>query len=62
LRRKDDRLHVEIADDGKGGADPLRGSGLAGIRRRVEAHDGTFTLTSPVGGPTTLTASLPCGS
>jgi hypothetical protein len=40
---------------------PARGSGLAGISRRIEAHDGTFMLASPSGGPTTLTVSLPCG-
>lgn len=62
LRRRADRLCVEIADDGRGGADPGGGSGLAGIKRRVEAHDGTFTLTSPAGGPTVMTVSLPCGS
>lgn len=61
LRRNDDRLWVQIIDDGKGGADEETGSGLAGIRRRVEAHDGTFALASPAGGPTILTASLPCG-
>ena len=55
-------LCVAITDDGHGGADERGGSGLAGIRRRVEAHDGTFALTSPPGGPTTLTVSLPCGS
>lgn len=38
------------------------GTGIAGIRRRVQAHDGTFSLTSPVGGPTTMKVSLPCGS
>ncbi|MFI2753576.1 sensor histidine kinase [Cellulomonas sp. P22] len=38
------------------------GSGIAGIRRRVQAHDGAFSLTSPVGGPTTMEVSLPCGS
>ena len=32
------------------------------IRRRIEAHDGTLVVTSPPGGPTTLTAELPCGS
>ena len=37
------------------------GSGLLGIRRRAEAHDGTLTLTSPPGGPTTVEVSLPCG-
>ena len=35
--------------------------GLTGIRRRVEAHDGTFALSSPVNGPTVLTVSVPCG-
>ncbi|GAB3154003.1 sensor histidine kinase [Micromonospora sonneratiae] len=62
LRRRGDRLSVEISDDGHGGADERGGSGLSGIRRRVEAHDGTFELVSPVNGPTTLTVSLPCGS
>ncbi|MGW0431504.1 sensor histidine kinase [Micromonospora sp. NPDC003197] len=61
LRRRGDQLFVEITDDGQGGAGEHSGSGLAGIRRRVEAHDGTFTLASPAGGPTTLTVSLPCG-
>lgn len=62
LRRSDDRLCVTVTDDGRGGADEGGGSGIAGIRRRVEAHDGTFALVSPAGGPTTLTVSLPCGS
>jgi signal transduction histidine kinase len=61
LRRRDERLWVQIADDGNGGADEHSGSGLAGIRRRVEAHDGTFMLASPAGGPTEMTVSLPCG-
>jgi signal transduction histidine kinase len=61
LRRRDDRLCVDITDDGRGGADAHGGSGLTGIRRRVEAHDGVFALTSPVGGPSVLTVSLPCG-
>lgn len=62
LRRHDDRLRIEVTDDGRGGADERTGSGLAGIRRRVEAHDGAFTLASPPGGPTALVVSLPCGS
>ncbi|MEV7091930.1 sensor histidine kinase [Amycolatopsis sp. NPDC051045] len=62
LRHAPDRVHVEVTDDGRGGAAEDTGSGLTGIRRRVEAHDGTFALASPVGGPTTLTVSLPCGS
>ncbi|MFI7152174.1 sensor histidine kinase [Nonomuraea sp. NPDC050022] len=61
-RLRDDRLHLRITDDGQGGADERDGSGFVGIRRRTEAHDGTFMLTSPPGGPTTVTVSLPCGS
>ncbi|WP_033290397.1 sensor histidine kinase [Amycolatopsis jejuensis] len=61
LRRHEDMLHVRITDDGHGGAVETGGSGLGGIRRRVEALDGTFSLVSPAGGPTTLTVSLPCG-
>ncbi|WP_376728332.1 sensor histidine kinase [Streptomyces nigra] len=67
-----ERLLLSVADDGHGGATapaevsgdggPGTGSGLAGIRRRVAAHDGTFRLTSPPGGPTTLEVDLPCGS
>jgi signal transduction histidine kinase len=62
VRREHDRLHLRIEDDGKGGADPAAGSGLAGMRRRVEALDGRLTVTSPVGGPTKLEVDLPCGS
>ncbi|MBF8185756.1 sensor histidine kinase [Nonomuraea sp. K274] len=62
VHRRDERLHLDITDDGHGGADDRGGSGLAGIRRRAEAHDGLFDLTSPPGGPTTLKVSLPCGS
>ncbi|KDN23998.1 sensor histidine kinase [Amycolatopsis rifamycinica] len=55
-------LRLEIRDDGRGGADESGGSGLAGIRRRAEAFDGTLTVTSPPGGPTVLRVELPCGS
>ena len=61
VRRCGARLLVRVADDGRGGARE-DGSGLAGIRRRVGAHDGTMTLTSPPGGPTTVEVELPCGS
>jgi signal transduction histidine kinase len=60
LHRRQDQLWLQITDDGRGGANEHSGSGLAGIRRRIEAHDGTFMLASPSGGPTTLTVSLPC--
>ncbi|MGW5560155.1 sensor histidine kinase [Micromonospora sp. NPDC003944] len=49
---------VTLTDDGQGGADPT-GSGLDGLRRRVEALDGRLTITSPPGGPTVLSAELP---
>ncbi|MGW6454479.1 sensor histidine kinase [Streptomyces sp. NPDC055078] len=61
LRQEDRRLLIEITDDGHGGADERGGTGLTGIRRRAEAHDGTLELASPPGGPTTLKAALPCG-
>jgi signal transduction histidine kinase len=53
-----DRVRVTVHDDGVGGADPTRGTGLAGIRARVHAVDGTLTVTSPPGGPTTLVAEM----
>jgi signal transduction histidine kinase len=62
VRSRAGRLHLTISDDGRGGADENGGSGLTGIRDRIAAHDGTFTVTSPSGGPTTLKAELPCGS
>jgi signal transduction histidine kinase len=55
------RLVLSVEDDGRGGADAEGGSGLTGIRRRIAAHDGSLTLTSPPGGPTVLTVDLPCG-
>ncbi|TDD69196.1 sensor histidine kinase [Actinomadura rubrisoli] len=62
VRRLGQRLSLWIEDDGVGGADEREGSGIAGIRGRVEAHDGRLVLTSPPGGPTTLYVELPCGS
>ena len=53
-------LLVRITDDGVGGADPSRGTGLSGIQRRLAAFDGRLTVTSPPGGPTELTMELPC--
>ncbi|MGP4029512.1 sensor histidine kinase [Actinomadura sp. 3N407] len=53
-------IGVRIEDDGAGGADP-GGGGLAGLARRVAALDGTFDVHSPPGGPTVITAELPCG-
>ncbi|TYB45030.1 sensor histidine kinase [Actinomadura chibensis] len=53
-------IGVRIEDDGSGGADPA-GGGLAGLARRVAALDGEFAVHSPPGGPTVITAELPCG-
>lgn len=52
-------LHVTVGDDGRGAADS-EGSGLAGVRRRVAAFDGTMVVSSPAGGPTVVTMELPC--
>lgn len=59
LRHDDGRVVVTVVDDGQGGADPGRGTGLHGLRQRVGAVDGTVSVVSPPGGPTVLTASLP---
>ncbi|MFG2137463.1 sensor histidine kinase [Streptomyces sp. NPDC048650] len=53
-------LRVVIADDGTGGADPSRGTGLKGLAQRVRSVDGTFRMSSPVGGPTMMSVELPC--
>ena len=55
----DGALRVEVRDDGRGGADPAEGSGLLGLRDRVEAIGGTMRLTSPPGAGTSLSVVLP---
>jgi signal transduction histidine kinase len=62
IARTGDRLIVEVRDDGVGGADPARGTGLQGLRDRVTALGGTVHIVSPDGGPTTLLVDLPCAS
>lgn len=59
VRAFDGRLSVELTDEGVGGADPSRGSGLRGLADRVEAIGGTLRVESPAGGGTRLTAILP---
>lgn len=56
----DGRLHLELHDDGRGGADPAAGSGLTGLADRVSVLDGRLALTSPPGGPTLLRVEFPC--
>jgi signal transduction histidine kinase len=60
VQQTGDRLHIIVTDDGVGGADPARGTGLAGLARRAESVDGTLEIASPPGGPTLLTVDLPC--
>ncbi|MQY13379.1 hypothetical protein SRB5_35270 [Streptomyces sp. RB5] len=57
--RSDDRLLIQVADNGRGGASLDGGSGLAGLAERLGSVDGLFVLDSPEGGPTTVTAELP---
>ena len=65
LDRAENKLHVSVFDDGRGGAqitDSETATGLRGLAARVRAARGTFTVSSPVTGPTTVTAVLPCAS
>ncbi|HEY3479648.1 MAG TPA: ATP-binding protein, partial [Streptomyces sp.] len=61
LTRTHRLLRVEVVDDGVGGADPTRGSGLAGVERRLAAFDGILAVSSPPGGPTIVVMEVPCG-
>lgn len=61
VRRGANDVVVSVIDDGVGGANP-EGSGLIGIRQRLEALDGRLDVTSPAGGPTIVRAELPCAS
>jgi signal transduction histidine kinase len=55
-----DMLCVVVGDDGCGGADPERGTGLSGVANRLAAFDGTLSVVSPHGGPTILRVEVPC--
>lgn len=62
VHRRNGCALVEVADDGVGGADPTRGSGLRGLADRVEALGGALAVESPAGRGTRLRAEIPCGS
>jgi len=53
-------LRIEVTDNGAGGADPAKGSGLAGVERRLATFDGILAVSSPVGGPTMIVMEIPC--
>ena len=60
IRYTDGMLRIGVTDNGHGGADPSRGSGLRGIERRLAAFDGVLAISSPPGGPTAITMEIPC--
>jgi signal transduction histidine kinase len=60
IRHTDGMLRIGVTDNGHGGADPARGSGLRGIERRLAAFDGVLAVSSPPGGPTAVTMEIPC--
>jgi signal transduction histidine kinase len=61
MRRMNDSLVIDISDDGVGGADPASGTGLIGLRDRVEALNGSLRVESQPGHGTRLHAEIPCG-
>jgi signal transduction histidine kinase len=60
IRHDGDALRIAITDDGVGGADPAKGSGLRGVERRLGTFDGILAVNSPVGGPTIVVIEVPC--
>jgi signal transduction histidine kinase len=60
IRQSDQMLRIGVTDDGQGGADPRKGTGLRGIERRIAAFDGVLAVSSPPGGPTAVTMEIPC--
>ena len=60
IRHAADILRIEVADDGVGGADPARGTGLQGVERRLGTFDGILAVSSPSGGPTMIVMEVPC--
>jgi len=64
VTRAGDVLRIAVTDDGRGGAVPAAGdgTGLRGLAQRAAAVDGTLSIDSPPGGPTVITAELPCES
>jgi signal transduction histidine kinase len=62
ITRRGDKLVIEVTDNGTGGADATRGTGLRGLAERVDALGGWMQVLSPAGGPTSVLVELPCAS
>jgi signal transduction histidine kinase len=62
IARRGDRLAIDVTDNGTGGADATRGTGLDGLSERVHALGGWMQVLSPAGGPTSVLVELPCAS
>jgi signal transduction histidine kinase len=60
VRHSSGSLRISVSDDGRGGAESSRGSGLSGVGRRLAAFDGVLVVSSPAGGPTMVTLDVPC--
>jgi len=60
IRHTGDVLRIAVTDDGTGGADPAKGSGLRGVERRLGTFDGILAVNSPPGGPTIVVIEVPC--
>lgn len=60
LGHREHRLRITVGDNGSGGADPAKGSGLRGVERRLGTFDGILAVSSPAGGPTMVTVEIPC--
>jgi signal transduction histidine kinase len=60
MRHDGQALRIAVTDDGIGGADPAKGSGLRGVERRLGTFDGILAVSSPPGGPTIVVIEVPC--
>ncbi|MEV7600887.1 histidine kinase [Kitasatospora sp. NPDC089797] len=60
IGHSDGLLRISVTDDGRGGADSSRGTGLSGTERRLAAFDGVLAISSPSGGPTIVNLEIPC--
>jgi signal transduction histidine kinase len=60
MRHDGQALRIAVTDDGVGGADPAKGSGLRGVERRLGTFDGILAVSSPQGGPTIVVIEVPC--